>query len=278
MLKLFFNKLDDRTQRNLLDRDDGDDPYAFVDKSAVLESRTSYKTNLNQSNYSTNRLSDQSNYDNQIDDDTTNNNNTLKSTRQSNNNKNNSQSQNNNQTNQNILQKTKLRKDRNSAERKSINNGDRGGGGNGNRSLSVDPENRRKDKDNDDPITPIRKSNSVTATNVSREYESIGLQLEDHVAITIKGSDITGLVRFIGDTQFASGVWVGIEIDSHLTGGKNDGSVKGVKYFVCNPERGLFVRPNQVRLVHSNGQNLNFWWFKRSKYSKIIRTYYFYEC
>lgn len=56
-----------------------------------------------------------------------------------------------------------------------------------------------------------------------------------------------GTIRFIGDTKFMSGEWVGVELDEPF--GKNDGSVQGVSYFRCKPMTGIFVRrsPNQLR-------------------------------
>eukprot|EP00397_Hematodinium_sp_SG-2012_P004428 GEMP01004440.1.p1 GENE.GEMP01004440.1~~GEMP01004440.1.p1 ORF type:complete len:1143 (+),score=373.19 GEMP01004440.1:96-3524(+) len=53
-----------------------------------------------------------------------------------------------------------------------------------------------------------------------------------------------GVVRFYGPTQFASGNWVGIELDEKL--GKNDGSVSSVSYFTCPPQKGIFVRSTQI--------------------------------
>jgi dynactin 1 len=60
----------------------------------------------------------------------------------------------------------------------------------------------------------------------------------------------TGIVRFIGPTSFSSGQWVGIELDAPR--GKNDGSVKGIKYFECrkgpdDAKFGLFVRKGMVK-------------------------------
>ncbi|KAL2861086.1 putative dynactin [Aspergillus lucknowensis] len=48
-------------------------------------------------------------------------------------------------------------------------------------------------------------------------------------------------VRFIGTTSFATGDWVGVELEDG--DGKNDGSVQGERYFDCEPGFGMFVRP-----------------------------------
>jgi dynactin 1 len=56
-----------------------------------------------------------------------------------------------------------------------------------------------------------------------------------------------GVVRFCGTTSFSSGKWVGIELSEPV--GKNDGSVKGVSYFSCPMNYGVFVKASQVKIV-----------------------------
>ncbi|ODV79959.1 uncharacterized protein CANTADRAFT_5641 [Suhomyces tanzawaensis NRRL Y-17324] len=68
--------------------------------------------------------------------------------------------------------------------------------------------------------------------------------------------DEPGVVRFIGDTQFAPGTWYGVELDR--AAGKNDGSVNGIRYFDCTKEGmvGVFVRQALVKpakLANSTG-------------------------
>lgn len=55
------------------------------------------------------------------------------------------------------------------------------------------------------------------------------------------------IVRFVGETYFAPGVWVGVELDDGT--GKNDGTVQGEKYFDCEPGNGMFVRPAAVTVI-----------------------------
>ncbi|XP_077566628.1 kinesin-like protein KIF13B [Stigmatopora nigra] len=58
------------------------------------------------------------------------------------------------------------------------------------------------------------------------------------------GSNKRGIVRYVGPTDFAEGMWVGVELE--VPAGKNDGSVGGKHYFHCNPGYGVLVRPDRV--------------------------------
>lgn len=60
-----------------------------------------------------------------------------------------------------------------------------------------------------------------------------------YIGEQVQWKGATGSVRFVGPVKFASGDWVGLELED---GGKNDGSVFGVGYFDCAPGRGVFVQ------------------------------------
>lgn len=56
-----------------------------------------------------------------------------------------------------------------------------------------------------------------------------------------------GTVRFVGQTSFAAGDWVGVELDGD--GGKNDGSIQGERYFECEMGKGMFLRPKVLTII-----------------------------
>ncbi|KAK5645223.1 hypothetical protein RI129_006523 [Pyrocoelia pectoralis] len=75
----------------------------------------------------------------------------------------------------------------------------------------------------------------------------------------VRVADKEGTLRFIGNVHFSQGVWCGIELPN--ANGKNDGCVRGVRYFACPDSRGLMAPLCKVSLVDGNefddGENIH---------------------
>ncbi|KAG8833690.1 hypothetical protein FRC17_010222 [Serendipita sp. 399] len=68
---------------------------------------------------------------------------------------------------------------------------------------------------------------------------------------TVESNTLRGVVRYCGKLDFTTGRWVGMELSEPK--GKNDGSVKGKRYFQCKPNHGIFVKLSQVAPVELPG-------------------------
>ena len=53
-----------------------------------------------------------------------------------------------------------------------------------------------------------------------------------------------GILKFYGTTQFAEGMWCGIELAEPA--GKHDGQIDGVRYFTCADRHGVFAASYKV--------------------------------
>ncbi|XP_077579055.1 CAP-Gly domain-containing linker protein 3 [Stigmatopora nigra] len=96
----------------------------------------------------------------------------------------------------------------------------------------------KKDKEKKEKA-PKKKSSVV-----SLDPEGLNVEVGDQVLVA---GQKNGIVRFIGKTDFAPGLWFGVELDQPT--GKHDGSVFGVRYFSCLPKYGVFAPPSRVQRI-----------------------------
>lgn len=93
------------------------------------------------------------------------------------------------------------------------------------------------------------KLNGQTMEPVSGRalLKSMGLNIGSRVLVAGLKS---GTLRFCGTTEFAVGLWIGVELDS--PDGKNDGSINGVSYFRSRLNHGIFVPINKISRLAVN--------------------------
>ncbi|KAK0163260.1 hypothetical protein PV327_006961 [Microctonus hyperodae] len=87
-------------------------------------------------------------------------------------------------------------------------------------------------------------SDKNSAFGSRHDLTRIEVPLPDWVVIgesvMVRPHSYCGVIAYIGPTEFASGTWIGVELDAPT--GKNDGAVNGHRYFTCRAKCGLFVK------------------------------------
>ncbi|CCD27301.1 Nip100p NDAI_0K01100 [Naumovozyma dairenensis CBS 421] len=108
----------------------------------------------------------------------------------------------------------------------------------------------------------VPKNSSDFAGKKTARYGTKSKSMDDRIRVNDRvqigpennniHGDYTGIVKYIGPTDFATGIWCGIHMDNPKYG-KNDGSIDGIRYFQLAsdypPKAGLFTRIENVQLL-----------------------------
>ncbi|XP_053563464.1 CAP-Gly domain-containing linker protein 2 isoform X1 [Bombina bombina] len=108
--------------------------------------------------------------------------------------------------------------------------------------------------------SPLHKQGSTSSVSGDKSSLKITEVGDEFLGDFVVGERVwvngvkSGVVQYLGETQFAPGQWAGVVLDDPV--GKNDGSVGGVRYFECQPLQGIFTRPSKLtRLPVSDGSD-----------------------
>ncbi|XP_023229484.1 CAP-Gly domain-containing linker protein 4-like [Centruroides sculpturatus] len=124
-------------------------------------------------------------------------------------------------------------------------------------SVNLNLSNSRSSTDGENEMSSLESQHSTRSMKHKRSYaNTTNLNKDCWLAIgtNIFVKNEIATVRYIGNVEFASGIWLGVELRKPK--GKNDGSVQGHRYFSCKPNHGLMVRPNRVTVRGINGSKL----------------------
>ncbi|PKU41830.1 cap-gly domain-containing linker protein 4 [Limosa lapponica baueri] len=108
------------------------------------------------------------------------------------------------------------------------------------------------------PPSRVQRSKSSVLrrswSNTPTAHPEGPVKLHEGSQVLLTSSNEMGTIRYIGPTDFAPGIWLGLELRSAK--GKNDGSVGEKRYFTCKPNHGVLVRPSRVTYRGINGAKL----------------------
>ena len=104
-------------------------------------------------------------------------------------------------------------------------------------------------QEEDESLPLIGENISETSSPVS-ESEDKKFEIGDEVSLR---ENQHGTVRFCGNTSFADGIWVGVEMREPV--GTCNGTMKAVSYFKCELNHGVFVRPNKLHKLSGNTEH-----------------------
>eukprot|EP01084_Bolivina_argentea_P314330 544445_1 len=86
--------------------------------------------------------------------------------------------------------------------------------------------------------------------------------------VNIPKFDCHGIIRYIGNAKFKPDtIWYGIQLET--PNGKNNGSVKGIKYFTCEDKYGIFVKAEFIQTIEKKKHKHKH--SKKKKHGKLIK-------
>ena len=89
---------------------------------------------------------------------------------------------------------------------------------------------------------PPKPKSALDQMELAMEVDAVKAKYKVGDRIVYRGQK--GTVAFVGLTLFASGVWVGLALDEPK--GRHSGVLNSKRYFVANPNCGVFARPDSV--------------------------------
>jgi len=102
----------------------------------------------------------------------------------------------------------------------------------------------RKRMQNDPNFVPEPAKEPITDDEHMADLAA-GMKVGDRCEVTVGGK--RGEVKFVGKIPaIAPGWWIGVQYDEPV--GKNDGTVKGARFFECPPKFGGFLRPDKLQV------------------------------
>ncbi|OLY80421.1 CAP-Gly domain-containing linker protein 1 [Smittium mucronatum] len=100
-------------------------------------------------------------------------------------------------------------------------------------------------------LTKPRESVSSSVSEDKIIPGSVPAFLKIGAPVFVNSINENGILRYLGHISAKPGVWAGVELDSS-NAGKNDGSALGVRYFSCDPNKGIFVPPSKLSEIKKN--------------------------
>eukprot|EP01122_Echinamoeba_exundans_P014691 TRINITY_DN6703_c0_g1_i1.p1 TRINITY_DN6703_c0_g1~~TRINITY_DN6703_c0_g1_i1.p1 ORF type:complete len:226 (-),score=69.20 TRINITY_DN6703_c0_g1_i1:230-907(-) len=119
--------------------------------------------------------------------------------------------------------------------------------------LSEEQEKARKERMAAAKAAKAAASPAKVGLTEEQEKELVSkINVGDEVLVKSDAGQRKGTVQFVGKVEFGPGYWVGVMFPDPV--GKNDGSVKGTRYFTCEPNHGSFCRPHLIEVVPKSAE------------------------